>query len=162
VSKLDKLNDMLARVNQMLSTTRGRRAVTDTLLRIRGENVASKRKPRKPDKFVNVFLDNERFPVPRRVDCHWAFAGALGLSRRDAVALEGRPDEAIIPTASGYTFHEGERFVRMIAKSQEPELLSEQPKIDERPKAPGENSDELTRFEKGIQDGDENWWKHGG
>lgn len=117
---------------------------------------AKRKKRRKRERFVKVFIDGAELAVPRRVDCCWAFFGALGVARRDTVALEDAPEEAIL-AEKGYSFKPGERFVRMILKAEE------HPLFDPPAKAPTKDEgDELSAFEKGVQDGDDEWWKKGG
>lgn len=65
--------------------------------------------------YVVVYLNGVDLKVPRVVNDHWAFRGALGVPRADSVAHERDPAKVIL-ASSGWTFDQGERFVTIDAR----------------------------------------------
>lgn len=99
---------------------RSREVVLLLYLAALGEGVDMSR--RKEDS-VMVFLDGAPLFVPRKVDCHYAARGALGLGRGDAVCLQHRAGETDddrlyrktdpLSFAGSWEFQAGDHYVKV-------------------------------------------------
>ncbi len=65
---------------------------------------------------ILVYVNGAPIFVPERVEEPWAFRGALGLRRSEAVAFEASPDERLT-ALDGFSFEKDQRFVRLDGSS---------------------------------------------
>ena len=72
--------------------------------------MSGKKKRRKKETFVQVYLDGASVCVPKRVDCSYAARGALGVPRGVAVAFAEDPQKGLT-FVDGHVFIEGACYV---------------------------------------------------